>query len=617
MQNTWTEAVCGIAGYWGLHPPSDETVAATLELMKRRGPDHQQALRARAAAGRSVCLLHSRLSIIDLDPRAHQPFTIGDTTLVFNGEIYNYVELRERLLERGIQLGTSSDTEVLLQYYRLYGEDCVQHFEGMWSFAIYDDARKTLFLSRDRFGEKPLYLLRTAHGIYFGSEIKFLAALSQSRLRPDLEHLRRYLALGYKALYKVPQTFFVGVEELRYAQCLTLGPESEAPVRRYWAPHVRVEETMSLPDAIAGTRERLLHSMRLRIRSDVPLAFCLSGGVDSSALVCIAAKSLGCKIETFSIIDEDERYNELDNIMATVRDVGCAHQLLHIPQENVIARLQDLIAYHDAPVATITYYVHSLISQAVHRSGYRVAFSGTSADELFTGYYDHFLLHLNAVRAEPDYATYLQDWQQHIAGFVRNPVLRDPQLYGRDPQFRAHIFDGSEELREYLVEPMPARFTEEPFTADLLRNRMLNELFHEATPVILHEDDLNSMRYSIENRSPYLDTGLFEFACSIPARHLIRNGFGKYVLREALAGILNDAVRLDRRKKGFNASINSMVDFKDPAVRDYLLDPVAAVFQLVDRRRIETLLDVYPVPNHLSKFLFSFINSRIFLEQHA
>ena len=146
---------------------------------------------------------------------------------------------------------------------------------------------------------------------------------------------------------------------------------------------------------------------------------------------------------------------------------------------------------------------------------------------------------------------------------------------------------------------------------------MLNELFHEATPVILHEDDLNSMRYSIENRSPYLDTGLFDFACSIPPRHLIRNGFGKYVLREAVAGILNDTVRLDRRKRGFNASINSMVDFKDGAVRDYLLDRTAAVFELVDRDRIARLFDLFPVPNHLSKFLFSFINARVFLEQHA
>jgi asparagine synthase (glutamine-hydrolysing) len=609
--------MCGIAGYWGTQPPNDETVQRTLELMKRRGPDHQQAWRAPAAGGHAVCLLHSRLSIIDLDTRSHQPFTIGDTTLVFNGEIYNYLELREQLVARGIELHTHSDTEVLLQYYRLYGEECMQHFEGMWSFAVYDARQQTVFLSRDRFGEKPLYLLRTPRGVYFGSEVKFLAALSQTQLRPNLDHVNRYLSLGYKALYKVPQTFFEGVEELHYAQCLTLGPRQAGTPRRYWTPQPKVRESMTLQEAIDGSRERLLHSMRLRIRSDVPLAFCLSGGVDSAALVSIAAKELSCKLETFSIIDEDERYNEEGNILATVRDVGCAHQLLRVPQQDVIARLKDLVAYHDAPVATITFYVHSLISEAVNRSGYRVSFSGTSADELFTGYYDHFLLHLAAVRDRPDYAEYLRDWEQHIAGFVRNPILRDPQLYTRNPDFRAHVFDASDELAGYLLHPADAAFEEATFTPELLRNRMLNELFHEATPVILHEDDLNSMRYSIENRSPYLDTALLDFACSIPPRHLIRDGFGKYVLRESVKGILNDTVRLDRRKKGFNASINSMIDFGDAAVRDYLLDPRAQVFDLVDRQAVTRLFEMYPIPNHLSKFLFSFINARIFLERFA
>jgi asparagine synthase (glutamine-hydrolysing) len=609
--------MCGIAGYWGHRPPSDTAVSRTLELMRRRGPDHQESWSAPAGNGRSVHLLHSRLSIIDLGARANQPFTIGGTTLIFNGEIYNYVELRERLAARGVEFRTSSDSEVLLQCYRTYGEDCLQHLEGMWSFAIYDADRQSLFLVRDRFGEKPLYLLRAGHGIYFGSEVKFLAALSETSLRPDFEQLKRYLSLGYKSLYKTPRTFFEQVGELRYAQCLTLGPAGAGEPRRYWSPNPQVRESMSLAQAVEGSRERLLESMRLRIRSDVPLAFCLSGGVDSASLVSIAAKSLGCRIETFSIIDEDERYNEEDNILATVRDVGCSHQLLRIPREDVIARLKDLVAYHDAPVATITFYVHSLISAAVHQSGYRVAFSGTSADELFTGYYDHFLLHLHAVREDPDYAAYLRDWQQHIAGFVRNPILRDPDLYSRNPGFREHVFDGSDELAGYLIDPAPPVFTEASYSRSLLRNRMLNELFEEATPVILHEDDLNSMRYSIENRSPYLDTKLFEFAHSIPARHLIRNGFGKYVLREAMAGILNDAVRLDRRKKGFNASINSMVDFHDREVRDYLLDPSARVFELVDRRRLERLFDLSPVPNHLSKFLFSFINTRIFLEQFA
>lgn len=608
--------MCGIAGYIGSRFVSDDAIRGCLSRMKNRGPDHAAYERHVTPAGQHVCLLHTRLSIIDLDPRSNQPFTIGDTTLIFNGEIYNYLELRSVLHRRGIACRTQSDTEVLLQYYRLYGEKCLDYFEGMWSFAVFDASKQSLFIARDRFAEKPLYILRREDGIYFGSEIKFLAALSDTSLRPNFAQLRRYLALGYKSLYKTSDTFFTDVDELRYAEFMIIGSGTKEPCRRkYWNPQVDTSNSMSLSDAIDGTRERLVESMRLRMRSDVPLAFCLSGGVDSASLVSIAAKVLGCRLKTFSIIDTDERYNEEDNIMATVRDVGCEHQLLRLQQTDFLARLSDLVEYHDAPVATTTFYVHSMISEEIRNAGYRVAFSGTSADELFTGYYDHFLLHLCSVRDDPDYQCYLNGWQRHIASFVRNPVLRDPDLYVRDPGFRAHVFDGRDEIEDYLRDSFVETFSENAFSSNLLRNRMMNELFFEATPVILHEDDLNSMRYSVENRSPFLDRRLFEFAYSIPDRHLIRDGYGKYILREAMAGILNDQVRLDRRKKGFNASINSLVCFQDRDVRDYLLDPRAAVFDLIRRDRIERLLDMYPVPNHFSKFLFSFINVRIFLQR--
>ena len=171
-------------------------------------------------------------------------------------------------------------------------------------------------------------------------------------------------------------------------------------------------------------------------------------------------------------------------------------------------------------------------------------------------------------------------------------------------------------MKDYLKAPFEEPFSEERFTGNQLRNRMMNELFHEATPVILHEDDLNSMCYSIENRSPYLDTRLLKFANSIPSKHLIRDGYGKYILRESMKGILNDQVRLDRRKKGFNASINSIIDLQDTEVRAYLLDPKAEIFEIIDRSMITKLFDQFPIPNHLSKFIFNFINARIFLEMN-
>ena len=207
---------------------------------------------------------------------------------------------------------------------------------------------------------------------------------------------------------------------------------------------------MSLEDAIEGTRAKLLESVRLRLRADVPLAFCLSGGVDSAAIVSIAAKEFGANVTTFSIVDDDERYDERENILSTVQDLDCEHHLISASQEKPLERLINLIDYHDAPIATISYFVHSMISEAIDQGGFRVSFSGTSADELFTGYYDHFILHLNEVRNDQNYDQYLNDWSKNIGNFIRNSDLKNPNLYFENPNFRKHIFDGSDELEGFF-----------------------------------------------------------------------------------------------------------------------------------------------------------------------
>lgn len=607
--------MCGIAGYIGKRALADAAIQATLVRMQNRGPDDQSFVQIEQG-NLHIALLHSRLSIIDLDARANQPFTIGECTIVFNGEIYNYVELRTELEKCGVAFHTASDTEVLLQYYLRYGAECVRYFEGMWSFAIYDRRTGMLLLSRDRFAEKPLYYVQTTDGLYFGSEVKFLKSLSDENFSVNKRQIQRYLVNGYKSLYKTGETFFTDVKELPYATNAVIGGNLLLRNTSYWKPEVRIQP-MSLHDAIEGARHHLIESMKIRLRADVPLAFCLSGGVDSAALASIAAKEFNCDVASFSIVDPDERYNEYENIKATVDDIGCKNTIIELSHEASFERLQRLVAYHDAPVYTISYHIHSYLSEAISANGYKVAFSGTSADELFTGYYDHFNLHLHEMRQHPNYSRYKEEWQQHIASIVRNPHLQNPELYADNSNFRGHIYLNNDEFASYLTDDFAEEFIEERFCDSLLRNRMLNEVFYEGTRVILHEDDLNSMCYSVENRSPFLDTRLFDFCYSVPSEHLIRDGYGKYVLREAVKGILNDKVRLDRKKKGFNASISSVFNLQDPVLRDYLLNPEAEIFTVVRRDAIEKLLDMNPIPNSYSKFLFSFMNARIFLELNA
>lgn len=604
--------MCGIAGYLGATPLSQEKISLALSLMQHRGPDHQ-AFQTFNLNGKHLSLLHARLSIIDLDPRSNQPFCIDDYALTYNGEIYNYLELREDLKKKKIALRTNSDTEVLLQYYILYGERCVDYFEGMWSFAIYDAKKGCLFLSRDRFGEKPLYYTKTKDGFFFGSEIKLLQALSGKRFDVNQTQLLRYLVNGYKSLYKTEETFYQRIHELPRASSLILDSNLREKRTRYWNPTFSIKK-QKLDDIIEKFRECFLNSVKLRLRSDVPLAFCLSGGIDSSAIVSVASKVFKADVSTFSIVDPDPRYNEAENMKATVSDLRCKHTAIPLRHDNFFERINRLIRAHDGPISTISYYVHSYLSEAISQNGFKVVLSGTGADELLTGYYDHFLMHLYELKDSPALKDHLAAWEKHVKPLIRNPYLKDPTLFvTKGDKFRDHIYLDRDLFLGCLDQPFEEDFFEERYQPSLLRNRMLNELFHESIPVILHEDDLNSMMFSIENRSPYLDTNLFNYCYSIPVEFLIQDGYAKYILRQSMKGILNEKVRRDRKKVGFNASLASVLNLADKETSEVLLSD-SPVFDLVRKSEVQQMLGQSSLTDPVNKFLFNFINAKFFLE---
>ncbi|MCB0317352.1 MAG: asparagine synthase (glutamine-hydrolyzing) [Bdellovibrionales bacterium] len=605
--------MCGIAGYFGTKQLSDSVITKTLDTMKKRGPD-SQAYKSFIHDKYNIHLLHSRLSIIDIGNQSSQPFTSDGYTIIYNGELYNYLEIRKELEATGILFTTNSDTEVFLKAYIQWGPDCLKKCEGMWALAIYDSHKRTLFLSRDRFGEKPFFTYKDSTGLYFASETKTLRTLTEKSFSVNSEHIKRYLVNGFRSLYKNKQTFFKDISYLSPRTYALVKDPLKIHEVEYWFPRVVTDKSMSLEDAIIGFKEKFTTALSIRLRSDVPLAFCLSGGVDSASIASTAVKELGAKISTFSIIDFDYRYDEEKNIDSTILDLDCNGFKINTSKEGFFERLKSLINYHDAPLVTISYYVHSFLSEAISKQGFRVALSGTGADEMLTGYYDHFLLQLHDIYNSENYASTLSSWEKYIKPFVRNPHLSDPNLYLKNDKFRSHIYLNRDQFSECLHEEFTEDFYEENYHDSLLRNRMLNELFNEIVPPILHEDDLNSMMHSIENRSPFLDSNLLEFCLSIPAQHLISNGYAKFILREAMDGVLNNKVRLDREKKGFNASLNSLVDFNNPETCDFLLAK-NPVFDLVDRNKIKEMLKLDPLPNSFSKFLFNFINIKFFLEE--
>jgi asparagine synthase (glutamine-hydrolysing) len=608
--------MCGIAGYIGTREISPDSLGACLGLMRRRGPDSAAYRHWRRDGGNNVYLLHSRLSIIDLDPRANQPFKAGSKWIVLNGELYNYLEVRRDLEARGCSFTTSSDTEVLG---RALGEDgwaALDRCEGMWAFAVYDEADGSLGLCRDRFGEKPLYLFRDETGLYFGSEVKFLRTLLGRKLDVNYRQVYRYMVSGYRSLYKSGETFFEGLRELPPATLLSSGPGGWKE-ERYWSPRFVPEEGMTYEEAVAGVRERLIRAVELRLRADVPLAFCMSGGVDSNSLIAIAKRVFRYDVHGFTIYNTDERYDEREVVEASVKELGIRHTPIPVTTRDFLEKLRLLVRQHDAPVYTISYYAHWLLMESIAAHGYRVSVSGSAGDELFSGYYDHQLMYLAEVHSDPALCERARSaWEEHIKPVIRNPHLRDPELFVKNPGFREHLYLNADEFRTFLKRDWSEPFTEEAYTESLLRNRMMNELFHESIPVVLHEDDINAMYFSIENRSPFLDRELFEFCNRIPTRHLIRDAMAKAILRDAMRGIVPDVVIDERRKVGFNVPIFSFLDVKDPVVREEVLGP-SPIYDHVRREKIEALMDKPYLENHESLFLFYFLCAKLFLEELA
>lgn len=606
--------MCGFAGYLGHHPPSDDRVEEALANLQPRGPDGKGVWRGRLG-DHHLTLIHTRLAIVDLDPRANQPFEDDGLVIAYNGEIYNHADLRNELTALGDQFRTLSDTEVVVKAYRRWGRACVDRFEGMWAFALADIPRGELFLSRDRFGEKPFRYRQANGGLTFGSTLGAIEALDGVPATVDRAQIRRLLVNGYKSINKARRSFFSDILDLPAAhQAIVRGPDVVHP-EPYWRL-AHVPQEMSEQEAAEGASQRLIKALGLRLRADVPVAFCLSGGIDSGTLTGIAMRHFGYDAHAFSIIDDDPRYAETENIEKVVGDLGCPVTRIQPDRSGFFDRLDRLVTDRGRPVVTLSAYMENHLAEAIAEHGYKVALTGVGADELFTGYYDHYAFWLAQRVDSVVFPGLLADWRESYGAHVRNPFLRDPEALAENLGQRGHIYLGAETFASYLREPFNEPFVERAWATDILRNRMLNEIGDEIVPVILQEGDANFMAWSVENRAPYLDRRLAEFLFTVPSDYLIRDGLPKWLLRKAADGFLVDDVRLNSRKYGFNVSLANLLDPTDPRTRDRILS-LKGIYDIVDRSAVEALLTDAPWPNSVQKFLFNAISAGLFLDSRA
>ena len=607
--------MCGILGCISGDKLNNKLSLELLQMMKRRGPDSQIKKNFKIF-NRNVAFFHSRLSIIDLNHRSDQPYFFDDLVLIFNGEIYNYLELKNELKSLGYNFKTQGDAEVLIKYYHKFGDEAFKKFNGMWSLAILNKKKGYIKLSRDSFGEKPMFYYKDKEKFIFGSEIKFLRKALGNKVNVNLNKLKKSLLYGYKILNYDKSTFYNSIYKIKPNSIYkfdiiknkfdTKKINNLQQVNNYYSKNLQIEEFEKI----------FLDNLKLKLRADVPLGFCLSGGIDSALIVSMATNILNKSLETFSIVDGDKRYNETKNIEIINRYLNSNSNIINLDRKNFLSKLIEVTNYSDAPIATISYFVHSLLLKEMKKKQIKVSFSGTGADEIFTGYYHHYNLFLYQNKNNPNFTKTYNDWKKNISILIRDEELKNLNLFNKK-FLNQSVYYESKKIEKIIKKKTSFKIQEKKYFKDKLKNRMQNELLHEIVPVILYHDDINSMNYSIENRSPYLDKTFLEIGRSLKNDQLISSNFQKLPLRKLATKYLPKKIYSDNRKIGFNASINSLINTNSNELKEFILDTKSkSIFEILDKRKVEKILKSDHYPNYLSKFLFSTITSVAFLENN-
>jgi len=544
-------------------PVDKDDVKAMAEVLYHRGLDGGGIY-----VHRNVGLAHRRLAIIDLREVANQPMSNedGSVWVTFNGEIYNFQELREDLERQGHQFRTSSDTEVIVHAYEEYGRECVKKFRGMFAFAIWDVRTQTLFLARDRVGKKPLYYHMGSDRFLFGSEIKAILAERSVVPRPDPSSLNHFLALQY---IPSPRTAFQGIQKLPAAHWLELR-EGQVRIERYWSLRYLPKRCLSLPQALEEFNWHLREAVRLRMISDVPLGAFLSGGMDSSAVVSAMSQYGSSSVQTFCAGFDQGEFDERQFAKNVAVHLGTKHTelLVHAPVQDILPKL---IWHYDEPLgdssALPSYAIAGLTRQYV-----TVVLNGDGGDESFAGY-DRYLTDRFVRRADNIPQGIRRGAYRLLKSFPTGWVQRQPlrklvriaEVLALDPARRyaewgAHFHRSerdalySEAFQQQIEASDPEGLFVHAFAEtdaeDCIDTALSADVNLYLADDLLVKMDRATMAHSLEARSPLLDHVLMEFAASLPVNLKVAGNNKKYLLQQSLRGVVPDEV-FDRPKMGF------------------------------------------------------------------
>lgn len=576
--------MCGIVGYYGKAKVQEEKFNQMVDIIDYRGPDDRGVFYEG-----NLALGHRRLSILDLSPAGHQPFSYKNKyVIVYNGEIYNFKEIRAELENKGYSFVSSCDTEVLIAAYDCYGHECVQKFNGMWAFSIYDREKKELFLSRDRFGIKPLYYYSDGEKFVFGSEIKQILLMLDKGQKVNKKRLFEYLIRGYSDYTE--ETMIQGIYQLRGGNNLVLkigcnnDEESSYANSDAYDFTYEVEQYYDLQsialrkgkfskdkfgdynEAKDAFREAFDESVNLRLRSDVPIGYCLSGGLDSSAIVCTAndvvkRNNLDVKQTSISSCFDDKRYDEQEYIDEVLSNTDVDGVKIFPEGDDLLGELDKVIWHMDEPFSSTSQYAQWNVFKGAKANGLTVMLDGQGSDEHLAGYtgfysvifaeylrkfqFRKFTIELKKykeLRAETE--KYVKSYKIIVEAIISAYLPRTIQKLGKLYLFylrRESPFE-KQDIKDTIMglDLYPAN----NFKKYIFDNIRCN------LAMLLRFEDRNSMAFSIESRVPFLDYKLVESSLKMPIDYKINNGITKRVLRDSIS-VMPEKIRTRYSKLGF------------------------------------------------------------------
>lgn len=589
--------MCGICGefrYAGAQDPVDgETLARMGQSLHHRGPDDDGLY---LSPDRRLGMAFRRLSIVDL-ASGSQPMANEDQSVwvVFNGEIYNHLELRQELEQKGHVFRTRSDTESLVHLYEEVGPELVHRLRGMFAFALWDARKGRLLLARDRLGIKPLYYSLANGRLIFSSEIKALFRHPSCSPALDIQAMYDYLSF---ATTPAPATLFRGVHKLAPGHRMLVQCDGEVLVERYWDPLVAFdgsEQRLAEGDYVERLRALLSESIRLRMMSDVPFGVFLSGGLDSSLNLALMSQMMNRPVDTFSVaIQGQERFDELAEARAVAQAFGASYHQVVIGEQDFLEALPSVVYHQDEPLADPVCVPLYYLARLARQNGTIVVQVGEGADELFCGYrgYAQFVRFNERVwrpyAALPEPVRQAAYWlASPLLGLMKRDFMRRGTQNGELFWGGAVAFwelekaallarNGVHEASSRVLEPIYERYDDRRPRAPLLDRMLYLELHLRLPELLLMRVDKMTMAHSVEARVPFLDHKLVEFALTVPPDLKLRDGTTKYLLKRAAKGLVPDRV-IERSKMGFCGSATNMLSpaLLHAAESDVLASPLA------------------------------------------